>query len=105
MIAPEVLDKRYDRSCNLWYIGMIAYILLSGYPPFKGATNRKTHESVLRGRYEFHTKDWKDISPKAMYFVRRLVQMDPRRRMAVQQELIQRWMAKHAMHSERHAVK
>ena len=95
-IAPEVLRKRYDRSCDLWSVGVIAYILLSGYPPFNGTTNGETHESVLRGRYEFHAEDWKDIGPEAMDFVRRLLQMDPRRRMTAQQALIHPWMVKHA---------
>jgi serine/threonine protein kinase len=94
-VAPEVLRKRYDRSCDLWSVGVISYILLSGYPPFNGATNRETHESVLRGRYEFHTGDWKDISPEAMDFVRRLLQMDPRRRMTAHQALSHPWIVKH----------
>ena len=103
-IAPEVLRKRYDKSCDLWSVGVITYILLSGYPPFNGATNHETNESVLRGQYEFHAEDWKDISPEAMDFVRRLLQMDPRQRMTAQQASIHPWMVKHAMRDERHAV-
>ncbi|KAL3783719.1 hypothetical protein ACHAW5_008799 [Stephanodiscus triporus] len=95
-IAPEVLLRKYDKACDLWSIGIIAYIMLCGYPPFNGATNRQTHESVLRGRYEFHAEDWKYISGVAVDFIRRLLQLDPSQRMTVQQALHHPWIVKHA---------
>ena len=37
-IAPEVLDEKmnYDEKCDIWSIGVIAFFLLSGRPPFYG---------------------------------------------------------------------
>lgn len=92
-IAPEVLRKKYDRSCDLWSVGVIAYILLCGYPPFNGGNNHDTHRAVLRGEYRFHASDWQDISVEARDFVRRLLVGDPRKRMTVDQALNHPWFA------------
>jgi len=34
-VAPEILMQRgYGKMCDLWSIGVITFIMLSGYPPF-----------------------------------------------------------------------
>mmetsp|Transcript_41962 Transcript_41962/g.88092 ORF Transcript_41962/g.88092 Transcript_41962/m.88092 type:complete len:415 (+) Transcript_41962:304-1548(+) len=94
-IAPEVLRKKYDKSCDLWSVGVVAYILLCGYPPFNGANNDETHRSVLRGQYNFPFEDWKGISPEARHFISQLLQMDSTKRMAVEEALNHPWIVRH----------
>jgi len=95
-IAPEVLRRKYDSSCDLWSVGVIAYILMCGYPPFNGKGNDETHAKVLRGRYHFPSREWKGTSRQSRDFIHRLLQMDPRKRMSVEQAMHHPWLVRHA---------
>jgi calcium-dependent protein kinase len=33
-IAPEILNKKYNEKCDMWSCGVMAYIMLCGFPPF-----------------------------------------------------------------------
>jgi len=94
-IAPETLRKKYDKSCDLWSVGVIAYVILCGYPPFNGTSHDETHKSVLRGQYYFPAEDWKNISDEAIDFIYRALQMNPKKRMTADQALKHPWILKH----------
>jgi len=94
-IAPEVLRKKYDNSCDLWSVGVIAYILLCGYPPFNGKDKNEIHRSILKGRYCFPSQDWKGTSREARNFIRLLLQIDPSKRMTLTEALEHPWIVKH----------
>ena len=51
-IAPEVLDTQYDSKCDLWSIGVIMFILLTGKPPFDGQNDKQIIKQVRSGDYD-----------------------------------------------------
>jgi len=94
-ISPEVLRRKYDRSCDLWSVGVTAFILLGGYPPFNGRNNEETHRRILEGRYVFHSQEWKNVSIEAKDFINRLLQSDPAKRMTAEEAMNHPWIVRY----------
>lgn len=99
-IAPEVLKKNYTKSADLWSVGVIAYILLCGYPPFNGEDNNAVYDAVRRGRYSFPSAEWSGTSRESRHFIRCLLQKDPQKRMSAMQALKHPWIVKHIGNKE-----
>ncbi|KAJ7317154.1 hypothetical protein JRQ81_003316 [Phrynocephalus forsythii] len=93
-VAPEVLaQKPYSKAVDCWSIGVIAYILLCGYPPFYDENDTKLFEQILKAEYEFDSPYWDDISESAKDFIRHLMERDPKKRFTCEQALQHPWIA------------
>ena len=68
-IAPEVLEQSYDEKCDMWSIGVITFILLSGTPPFGGQNEKQIMDNVKIGEYTFKNKAWANVSESAKDFI------------------------------------
>ncbi|XP_075327359.1 calcium/calmodulin-dependent protein kinase type 1D [Odontesthes bonariensis] len=93
-VAPEVLaQKPYSKAVDCWSIGVIAYILLCGYPPFYDENDSKLFEQILKADYEFDAPYWDDISDSAKDFISCLMEKDPARRFTCEQALRHPWIS------------
>ncbi len=79
-VAPEVLKKNYTKSCDMWSIAVITYILLCGYPPFYGDSDNEIFDSVRAGKFDFPSPEWDTISDDAKDFICSLLKMNPSER-------------------------
>ena len=91
-VAPEVLNREYTKSCDIWSIGVITYILLCGYPPFYGDTDNQIFDSVRTGRFDFPSPDWDGISQSAKDFICSMLRKDQSKRLTAAQALQHAWI-------------
>jgi calcium-dependent protein kinase len=80
-VSPEVLEGKYDMRCDLWSVGVIAYILLSGTPPFNGKNEIEVFNKIRCCDYEFPESIWSNTSNDAKKFIMKLLHPDPNKRL------------------------
>mmetsp|Transcript_51788 Transcript_51788/g.152619 ORF Transcript_51788/g.152619 Transcript_51788/m.152619 type:complete len:543 (-) Transcript_51788:97-1725(-) len=90
-VAPEVLEKNYTQKCDLWSLGVIAFILLAGYMPFSGDEATQTM-NILAGRYTLKKERWSTVSQDGLDFVQSLLQVNPSHRLTAEQALKHGWI-------------
>jgi len=91
-VAPEVLQQgQYNNGCDIWSIGVILYVLLSGFLPFFGETQEELFDKILTGSYSFANKVWDDISPTAKDLVTKMLTINEEDRPTAKQCLEHPW--------------
>ncbi|XP_014457970.2 serine/threonine-protein kinase DCLK3 [Alligator mississippiensis] len=94
-VAPEILaEKGYGLEVDLWATGVILYILLCGFPPFRSQERdqEELFQIIQLGHYEFLSPYWDNISGAAKDLISRLLVVDPQKRYTAQQVLQHPWI-------------
>ncbi|ERE80694.1 death-associated protein kinase 1-like protein [Cricetulus griseus] len=92
-VAPEIVNyEPLGLEADMWSIGVITYILLSGASPFLGDTKQETLANVSAVNYEFEEEFFRNTSALAKDFIRRLLVKDPKKRMTIQDSLQHPWI-------------
>jgi len=92
-VAPEVLTcESYDKSVDLWSVGVIVYILLCGYPPFYADNAPALFKKIMDVKYDFDDPSWDEVSDLAKNLIRNLLVKDPKKRYTAQQCLADPWV-------------
>ncbi|CAL1689714.1 unnamed protein product [Lasius platythorax] len=83
-VAPEVLKRQgYDAACDIWSLGVLLYIMLAGYTPFRNSPGDSASDILDRigpGYIDVESGIWCHISNEAKELVKRMLHVDPTRR-------------------------
>ncbi|KIM37645.1 hypothetical protein M413DRAFT_77019 [Hebeloma cylindrosporum] len=95
-VSPEVLLKQgHGKPVDIWAIGVITYVLLCGYSPFRSEDTKVLIHETTNAKIEFHERYWKNTSMEAKTFIRTLLNPDPSQRPTAAHALADTWLTTH----------
>lgn len=91
-VAPEVLSGKYDKKVDIWSIGIIMFVLMTGYPPFNGKSKTDLFEKIKTKDLPYpQKKDKSFYTPSAVNFLTLLTKKDPSSRPSASELLNDKW--------------
>lgn len=92
-LAPEVIkQEEYGREIDIWALGVISYVLLSGSLPFFHQVLHKLYRQIVERDLSFPEQAWKNVSKGALDFILRLMQVRAGDRLTAEQALSHPWL-------------
>lgn len=91
-IAPEIFKGPYDEKCDIWSLGIILFMILSGYPPFDGDNEAEIIRAVRSAELEFDDTIWQQVSDEAKDLIRHMLERDPIKRYSCSDIFQHPWM-------------
>ena len=91
-MAPEVFMNNYKEKSDIWSCGIILYTMLCGHPPFMGSDEKSIKSKILHSKLSFPTKDFRNVSPEAIDFIKSLLSYDPIQRPSAEEALNNVWL-------------
>ncbi len=93
-MAPEVVGfEPISYATDMWAVGVICYVLLSGLSPFMGDTDLETMANVTIAEYDYEDEAFDSVSPTARDFIDSLLVREKERRATARQCLGHPWIA------------
>ncbi|XP_059801996.1 death-associated protein kinase 2 isoform X1 [Hypanus sabinus] len=95
-VAPEIVNyEPLGLPADMWSIGVITYILLSGASPFLGETKQETLANISAMNYELDEEFFSQTSDLAKDFIKNLLLKDTRKRLNIKGALSHPWIMTH----------
>uniref|UniRef100_A0A673CAE9 Serine/threonine-protein kinase DCLK2 n=1 Tax=Sphaeramia orbicularis TaxID=375764 RepID=A0A673CAE9_9TELE len=106
-VAPEIVaEKGYGLKVDIWAAGVITYILLCGFPPFRGSgeDQEALFEQILLGQLDFPTPYWENVSDSAKGLIIGMLQVEVDQRYTAVQVLDHPWVNDDGMSVNEHQL-
>ena len=100
-VAPEVLEGTYTNECDVWSLGVMTYLFLSGYPPFHANSKKELYDKIKTEEPVFTRSVWKKISGEAIMLIKQMLVKDYTKRPSAQEVMNSPWFSSLEMKSGR----
>uniref|UniRef100_A0A8C1U294 Serine/threonine-protein kinase DCLK2 n=1 Tax=Cyprinus carpio TaxID=7962 RepID=A0A8C1U294_CYPCA len=94
-VAPEIISESgYGLKVDIWAAGVITYILLCGFPPFRSEKNLQEDlfDQILVGHLEFPSPFWDNITDSAKDLIGHMLQVNVEARYTAEDVLSHPWI-------------
>lgn len=99
-VAPEILGAAknggYENNVDMFSAGVIMYILLCGYEPFYGESEKDLIDENKKAKVEYPDDDWEFVSVEGRDLVEKMLERDPSKRIAPSKALQHPWITRRA---------
>ncbi|KAM6135246.1 myosin light chain kinase family member 4 [Pterocles gutturalis] len=98
-LAPEVVNYEFvSFPTDMWSVGVIAYMLLSGLSPFLGDDDNETLNNILSCNWDFEDEEFRGVSDQAKDFISKLLIKEKCWRISATAALKHPWLSDHKLH-------
>lgn len=93
-VAPEIIKcEEYSCEVDMWAVGVITYVLLTGTLPFFNSDVGTLYKLILQRDLKFTDRLWAEISREAVEFILQALEVDPMERLTAEQALVHEWIS------------
>jgi calcium-dependent protein kinase len=94
-MPPEIVNKtNYDSKVDIWSSGVVAFVLLSGMPPFYANTKEEVYDQIKNAPLDLGISELSKISKDAIDFLSKVIEKDPSKRLSAKEALDHPWLKK-----------
>ncbi|XP_075892609.1 serine/threonine-protein kinase DCLK1-like isoform X2 [Nelusetta ayraudi] len=105
-VAPEIITETgYGLKVDVWAAGVITYILLCGFPPFRSGDDQEAlFEQILKGQFDFPSPYWDNVSDTAKALITVMLQVEAEQRFTAMQVLDHPWVNEDGVSGNEHQL-
>jgi len=83
-IAPDILNGDYTEIVDMWALGVVLYMMISGLPPFNGDNNKEIIKAIKKGLITFSHNAFRYSSLEVKDLIAKLIQRNPKKRLTAE---------------------
>ena len=91
-MAPEVLSRKYNEKCDIWSLGVVLFIMLVGYPPFKADSISHIEQNILSSNKQCYLSKLKGTADEIRYLLSNMLHYDSEKRFSAEECLRTGWI-------------